>query len=673
MPRKIAILLLTLILFFPVIAAAGNVSPDNARNVAENWLYHVVHSFGSWGGTVSPSISGEESLVHNGVLVGYNFTVNPRGHILVSARDDIPAVKLYSENTTLSVYNGNHPEQTDWIAEEIFQLGEMIDSRNAELASADPSQNPDLEIWARFQKNPWKFEDAFLSDKAPPDAVSYGPLLTTTWAQQEPYNQECPLESSGCRSIVGCVATATSQIMKFWNYPATGQGKTFYLWNNGKQFVVLHRNFAESTYDWVNMPNSLNGTSTAAQKSAVSKLCADVGIAFHMKYGCDGSAANTSHAAKVLTKYFKYQDTAAWVNRSDYPSQSAWMQVFKTEVQAGRPSQLSIKAEEAGGHSVVVDGYRDSPSESVHINMGWSGNYDGWYTPDSFVTGSYTWSDMDRGAVIGIQPPVQPVKAQIMGLITPNHASPGETVLLSSEVKNTGSAVLPDGAAVYHYVSGPDGNDLVGSTSVAGLGAGITQWFPCNWTIPSSATIGTYSYFSVVCDINYNPISDWSTSQTFPVSTTPPNPGPQPGLWNGTNIRFNISSDGKKLTSTGSSIVLNGYRYALALGPFTFYNVGICGKVVFNIYFGGDYSITNNSFVLAAMDGTRIDGAFSSSSASTGTYSFSAYTPSCLEYLTSSGAWNAVPASAASPTDSSRIPGNVSDSDFIMVYEILPE
>lgn len=408
MSRKIAILLLTLMLVFSGLAAAADVSPDKARIVAENWLYHIVHSFGSWGRNVSPSISGEEPLVFKGAVVGYNFTVKPKGHILVSARDDIPAVKLYSENATLSVQNENQQEQVSWIAEEIFLLGVAIDSYGYELAAADPSQNPDLKVWARFKKDPRIFGAAFLSDEASPEAVSYGPLLTTTWTQSDPYNQQCPLDSSGCRTIVGCVATAASQIMKFWNYPSTGQGQTSYTWNDGTKDVTLSRNFADSTYDWANMPNSLTSASSTTQKSAVSKLCADVGVAFHMEYGCKDSSASTSDAPNVLINYFKYQNTAAWVDRSSYTSQSAWMQVFKAEVQAGRPSQLSIKDAKAGGHSVVVDGYRDSPSETVHINMGWSGNYDGWYTPDSFITGSYTWSDTGRGAAIGIQPPSTP-------------------------------------------------------------------------------------------------------------------------------------------------------------------------------------------------------------------------------------------------------------------------
>jgi len=58
---------------------------------------------------------------------------------------------------------------------------------------------------------------------------------------------------------------------------------------------------------------------------------------------------------------------------------------------------------------VVVDGYRDAPSEMLHINMGWGGSYDGWYVPDSFITGSSNWTATAyQGAAIGIQPDKTP-------------------------------------------------------------------------------------------------------------------------------------------------------------------------------------------------------------------------------------------------------------------------
>jgi hypothetical protein len=39
------------------------------------------------------------------------------------------------------------------------------------------------------------------------------------------------------------------------------------------------------------------------------------------------------------------------------------------------------------------------------------------------------------------------------------------------------------------------------------------------------------------------------------------------GLWSGSNIKFNVSSDGTQISSTGSSITYNGKAYSMALGP----------------------------------------------------------------------------------------------------------
>ena len=124
---------------------------------------------------------------------------------------------------------------------------------------------------------------------------------------------------------------------------------------------------------------------------------------------------------------------------------SAWMQVFKAEVQAGRPSQLRIQDPRTGGHSVVVDGYRNSPSETVHINMGWSGSYDGWYTPDSFVTGSFNWTSTSyQGAAIGIQPPTLTSSTLKESDILWRNTSTGEnSVWLMNGITLTATVSLP--------------------------------------------------------------------------------------------------------------------------------------------------------------------------------------------------------------------------------------
>ena len=405
--NRVVVVVLALILYIPVIGSAGQVGMEKAGRVAQNWLHHCVTAYGSWAGGTSPTILDEEPVVFNGQVVGFNFLIYPMGNILVSARDDIPPVKLYSDTSTLSINSEDTHEQAEWIAEEIFLIGDAIDSHSGDMAGIDVSQNPDAVAWALFGMATAQFRQKYQSWAAGTESVSLGPLLTTTWSQLAPFNLQCPLEASGCQTIVGCVATAAAQIMKFWSKPAKGAGSTSYKWNNGVSDITLSCNFANSTYDWPDMSDNPTTTSPTVQQNAVAQLCANVGIAFHMDYGCQntGSSAYTSDAPTVFTTYFNYKNTATWVKRLSFRSQSDWMQVFKSEVQSGRPSQLSIRDPKLNeGHSVVVDGYRDSPSESIHLNMGWSGSYNGWYTPDSFITGTYHWTDIRQGAAIGLQP-----------------------------------------------------------------------------------------------------------------------------------------------------------------------------------------------------------------------------------------------------------------------------
>jgi hypothetical protein len=457
---RIGVLLFALLLSFPGIGSAGSVGKDKARIVAQNWLAHCVSTYGSWDGVSSPTISDEETLMHENKVVGFNFLISPKGNILVTARDDMPPVKLYSDTSTLSIFAENTRDISAWIADEISQIGNAIDTHVSEPAIGAAlleQNNPDVKAWRIFS-DANRFEREHSSYMATTESLSLGPLMTSTWAQADPYNSQCPMTSTECRTIVGCVATAASQIMKYWSHPKTGTGVISYEWYNGAVPVTLGRDFSSSNYDWANMPNSLDSTNTDAQKAAVAKLCADVGIAFQMDYGCNSSGASTLNTPVILKTYFKYMNTATWVSRSNYNTSSTWMQVFKNEVQYGRPSELRLKNSKGGGHAVVVDGYRDTPSETVHINMGWSGNYDGWYTPDSFVTGSDNWTDtFYQGAAIGIQPNTSPapiIKANgLQGNVT---VSNNESVLIDISLNAGGdTGKMADWWAILDTPSGP--------------------------------------------------------------------------------------------------------------------------------------------------------------------------------------------------------------------------
>jgi subtilisin-like proprotein convertase family protein len=395
-----------LFLCIPLSAFAGKVELARARQAAQNWLQNSARDKRLVGKNSYRIIEQEPIIVKN-QTVGYNFILSPRGHIIVPSRDELPVVKLYSFTSTLQMDQDS--DTAKWIGEELFRVEDALDKHSAEMEGITHANTHNGRLWARFGKDSAAFaqESAALPVEQAA-SLQLGPLLATTWDQGDPYNLNAPLWYTGEKTITGCVATAAAQIMKFWNYPTTGQNSTSYTWNNGSTNQTLSANFAASTYDWANMTNSYGGASTTAQRQAVAKLMSDVGIAFEMVYGISssgGSAANTMYGETVYPTFFKYKNTVQPVYRTSYASDSAWMQVFRNEVQSGRPSQFRLRDPSAGGHSVVLDGYRDSPSEQIHLNMGWSELYDGWYVSNTIVTGGYSWSDVNyQAALIGIEP-----------------------------------------------------------------------------------------------------------------------------------------------------------------------------------------------------------------------------------------------------------------------------
>ena len=94
-----------------------------------------------------------------------------------------------------------------------------------------------------------------------------GYFCTTKWNQDYPYNCLCPEDpaGSGGHAIVGCLATAMSQLMRFWAYPAKGIGSHCYY---HEDYGEICADFGNTDYDWDNMPNTLNSSSSEAEKLA---------------------------------------------------------------------------------------------------------------------------------------------------------------------------------------------------------------------------------------------------------------------------------------------------------------------------------------------------------------------------------------------------------------------
>ena len=126
--------------------------------------------------------------------------------------------------------------------------------------------------------------------------------MTTQWYQRSPYNMHCP-----SYTMTGCVATAMAQVMKYWNYPAFGQGSHSYSDDSG--YGLQSADFGDTRYDWDHMPNRLTSSSSAVEKEAVATLMYHCGVSVNMNYSTIYSGTTLIKCEAALPTYFHYNAT----------------------------------------------------------------------------------------------------------------------------------------------------------------------------------------------------------------------------------------------------------------------------------------------------------------------------------------------------------------------------
>ncbi|WP_233399887.1 C10 family peptidase [Segatella copri] len=232
-------------------------------------------------------------------------------------------------------------------------------------------------------------------------------LKTAEWNQYAPFNKYTPNNY-----VTGCVATAGAIVMKHHGYPAKGTGSHSYTWN-GK---TLTANF-EHDYDWASMPAKYDGTNDAAF-DGVARLMSDLGVAVEMQYAKNGSGAYIGNMISALQKYFGYSKLTYLASIDDMEAE-AWNAKLRGEIDANRPILYSASDASAGGHSFIIDGYKD---ESFSVNWGWGGYCNGFYqigalNPESAGKPTGDKYNLGQTAVIGLQPSDGTEKVSTMGFL----------------------------------------------------------------------------------------------------------------------------------------------------------------------------------------------------------------------------------------------------------------
>lgn len=215
------------------------------------------------------------------------------------------------------------------------------------------------------------------------NAAAISPLTKSQWIQSSPYNQLCPtLHDSLC--IVGCVATAWSQLSYFHKYPASANFNYLYIWAKG---ATTLSGTVNSTYNYTYMSNSVTTSSPASAKTAVATLCRDWGYAAQMDYGPKSSGAVPITACTAAIDKFGFDKTML-THYHNYYDDDDWDAILLAELQAGRPMLYSGWTTAGGGHSFICDGYNGNGL--FHFNYGWGGS--GYYCATTAMQSGYNRS-----------------------------------------------------------------------------------------------------------------------------------------------------------------------------------------------------------------------------------------------------------------------------------------
>lgn len=370
--------------------AANNIDAASASHVANQFLKQQVAA----GKTIKSVSRNDLKLVHveasvAGAHAYYAFNIEGGGWIIIAGEDRANQVLGYNDSGRLDF--NNLPDS--------FKA--LMGSYKEEIEFLQ--NHPEIKVSPSLRAS---------------SGSSVQPLITAIWGQEIPYCLQCPVYQ-GEYCAVGCVATAMSQVMYYWQYPTTSPSlNSFYCYEIGQTVPAL----PETTFDYSMMLTSychwdwdqsqlIQDSYTDEQAQAVAKLARYCGQAVRMGYHPDGSGATVSSQLSAMKK-FGFSSSAQDVSRSGWWSSNysneEWEAMIRTELDARRPILYSANdVNGGGGHAFVCDGY-DS-NGLFHFNFGWYGTCDGWYTSTALNmthrSGEVLKFNTAHEMLTGIEPP----------------------------------------------------------------------------------------------------------------------------------------------------------------------------------------------------------------------------------------------------------------------------
>jgi hypothetical protein len=411
-----------------------------------------------------PYLLGEMNILRDSKddrVLAYVFNLDPVGYIVVSGDTRIKPVIVHSfkcdfrfdetpSNIMLKMLRGD------------------LEYRYAALEKTSPeiiSEN--LSEWSEYLSGGEGLFPLYSS------MTIYGPWFDTNWGQSYPYNTRCPIDpETGSRCVTGCTATAMAMIHNYWEYPpfvAFAPDESYY---SGYTSPPIFIDAPSATDDSIQYDNGTGHPSN----SEIANLMWACGVSVGSWYSSSGTGANVS--AKDYIDKWAYSENALTVNGSN----ADFYTYLAEDMIAGRPVQLAIyQSDWSGGHSINCDGYNSSTNR-YHLNMGWDGYSNGWYSLPSGMPSGYS---IIYYGVLRLEPDPRPDAS--------NSCASAISISLSPEASTYKDAIYPAGDEDWFtFAAVPESSYIFytrGSTNTYGA-----VYSSCGGEVLTSSTTGISRY-----------------------------------------------------------------------------------------------------------------------------------------------------------------------------------
>ncbi|MCD4828259.1 MAG: C10 family peptidase [Candidatus Cloacimonetes bacterium] len=411
------------------------------------------------------------SELNDGQALTWVFHLAPTGFIAVTSDTDLPPVVFHSFINEFSTEDVEQNIGYQMLRYDMQLRHEALDRIDPNVVSLHNTQ------WAAYLEHDTAYfaGNGNRSIYPAPGSTTTGGWINETWNQSpSPYWDFCPLDSStGQRCVAGCVATAMGMILDYHRHigNATFSNSDDYYSGYAPPWILIDND--HNTYDFLSFPElntelnevrAIYATDAELDGDGIAAVGFAAGVSVEMNYGSDGSGSFVSNVNSALIYKFGYDS-------AQYRSYNAnFFNYLEADMMNARPAEMGIQSG-SGGHAINVDGWNTS-NDTYHLNMGWGGSNDGWYSLPNGMPSGFT---VISGAVVNIEGGEVPLS--IIGNVSMSPGSPIGTMVTLEGIDGT----------IWNYETMVGDNG--GNFSIDAVHAG---------TYLATATLGTRFYYDQV-------------------------------------------------------------------------------------------------------------------------------------------------------------------------------